>query len=55
MMTEEQTKKNLRPLQFKDFPGQTKVKERLELFVSASQKRGEVLDHCLLFRTTRFR
>ncbi len=39
---------SLRPLQFKDFPGQEKVKEKLQVFVSAAKKRGETLDHCLL-------
>ena len=38
----------LRPLAFEDFPGQTEVKSRLQLFVSACKKRGESLDHCLL-------
>ncbi len=38
----------LRPLVFEDFPGQTEVKERLRLFVSACKERGEPLDHCLL-------
>jgi len=45
---EDEFKKLLRPLEFKDFPGQTEVKERLKLFVLASQKREESLDHCLL-------
>lgn len=40
-------KENLRPLDFKDFPGQEKIKERLKIFLSASKKRGEPLDHCL--------
>ena len=39
---------NLRPLEFKDFPGQDTVKEKLKIFVAASLKRGEPLDHCLL-------
>ena len=38
----------MRPLTFEDFPGQTDVKERLKLFVSACKKRKEPLDHCLL-------
>jgi len=40
-------KENLRPLDFKDFPGQEKIKERLKMFLAASSKRGEPLDHCL--------
>ncbi len=38
----------LRPRQFKDFPGQEKVKERLQLFVQASAQRKEPLGHVLL-------
>ena len=38
----------LRPTRFEDFPGQDVVKDKLKVFVSASLKRGEALDHCLL-------
>ncbi|MDD5698202.1 MAG: Holliday junction branch migration DNA helicase RuvB [Victivallaceae bacterium] len=38
----------LRPLSFADFPGQVKVKERLELYVAAAKERGEPLGHLLL-------
>lgn len=38
----------LRPRQFKDFPGQERVKERLELFVKAASQRDEPLGHVLL-------
>ncbi len=38
----------LRPPKFADFPGQDKVKDQLELFVSAAKARGEALDHMLL-------
>ena len=38
----------IRPLVFADFPGQTEVKKRLQIFVSASKGRKEALDHCLL-------
>ena len=44
----EKEKQPLRPLTFEDFPGQTQVKSRLQLFVSACKKRDEPLDHCLL-------
>ena len=40
--------KLLRPRCFKDFPGQDQVKQRLQIFVSACQKRKDTLDHCLL-------
>src|SRR6202020_2167378 len=36
------------PSLFSDFTGQPKVKERLEIAVSAAKQRGEALDHILL-------
>jgi len=39
---------SLRPSVFRDFIGQTKVKERLELAVEAARGRKDVLDHVLL-------
>jgi Holliday junction DNA helicase RuvB len=38
----------LRPGRFSDFVGQGKIRERLELFVEAARKRGDVLEHVLL-------
>src|SRR5499426_3459252 len=38
----------LRPSLFSDFTGQAKVKERLEIAVTAAKQRGEALDHILL-------
>ena len=38
----------LRPLSFREFPGQDKVKEKLQVFVKAAKKRDDVLDHILL-------
>ena len=38
----------LRPSLFSDFTGQPKVKERLEIAVTAAQQRKEALDHILL-------
>src|SRR5882724_884172 len=38
----------LRPSLFSDFTGQPRVKERLEIAVSAAKQRGEALDHILL-------
>jgi Holliday junction DNA helicase RuvB len=38
----------LRPKTFADFPGQTRVKEKLEVFLAAARKRDEPLDHTLL-------
>jgi Holliday junction DNA helicase RuvB len=37
----------LRPLTFKDFTGQERVLDNLQIFVSAANQRGEALDHTL--------
>src|SRR5699024_8588935 len=39
--------KALRPLNFDDFAGQSKVLENLQVFVQAAKLRGEALDHTL--------
>jgi Holliday junction DNA helicase RuvB len=39
---------SLRPLRFEDFPGQEKVKDKIQVFVGAAKKRAEPLDHILL-------
>lgn len=39
---------SLRPSLLSDFTGQAKLKERLEIAVTASKQRGDVLDHILL-------
>jgi Holliday junction DNA helicase RuvB len=39
---------SLRPRNFRDFVGQAKVRERLELAIQAAKMRGDVLDHVLL-------
>src|SRR6185503_11291664 len=38
----------LRPSLFSDFTGQPKVKERVEIAVTAARQRGEPIDHILL-------
>ena len=38
----------LRPISFEEFPGQKEVKDKIKVFVSASLKRKEPLDHTLL-------
>lgn len=38
----------LRPALFSDFRGQPKVRERIEIAVTAAKQRGEALDHVLL-------
>ncbi|MBC8275496.1 MAG: Holliday junction branch migration DNA helicase RuvB [Chloroflexi bacterium] len=40
---------NLRPKHLSDFVGQEKVKGNLEIAIAAAQKRGEPLDHVLLY------
>ncbi|MCX7796289.1 MAG: Holliday junction branch migration DNA helicase RuvB [bacterium] len=40
---------SLRPRSFDEFIGQEKVKTQLEIFLKASLKRGEALDHILLY------
>jgi len=40
---------NLRPKHLADFIGQEKVKGNLEIAITAAQKRGEALDHILLY------
>jgi len=40
---------NLRPRRLSDFIGQGKVKSNLEIAIAAAQKRGEPLDHILLY------
>ena len=40
---------SLRPLELKDFVGQEDIKENLEIFMQAAQKRGEPVEHVLLY------
>lgn len=46
---EEKEDSNLRPLDFSGYIGQEKIKNNLHIAINASQKRGEALDHILLF------
>ena len=39
----------IRPRKLEDYIGQEKAKGNLEIFIKAAQKRGESLDHCLLY------
>ena len=45
---EAQLDASLRPTQFSEYIGQTKVKENLRVFMKAALKRREALDHILL-------
>jgi Holliday junction DNA helicase RuvB len=40
---------NLRPHNFSSYIGQTKVKENMQVYISAAKQRGEALDHVLLY------
>jgi len=46
---EEGEERALRPRQLADYVGQAKIREQLEIFISAARGRGEALDHALLF------
>jgi holliday junction DNA helicase RuvB len=46
---EEALERALRPKGLQEYVGQTKVREQLEIFIGAATKRGEALDHVLLF------
>jgi len=41
--------RSLRPLSLDDFVGQQKIREQLEIFIQAAKRRGEALDHVLVF------
>ncbi len=40
---------NIRPRHLRDFLGQNKVRERIEIFIEAAKRRNEALDHVLLY------
>jgi Holliday junction DNA helicase RuvB len=44
---EQEIERALRPLSFDDFAGQDQILENLKIFVEASNKRGDALDHTL--------
>ena len=46
---EEAIEKSLRPKTFSDYIGQEKIKSNLKIFIEASKKRGDALDHVLLY------
>ncbi|MGL4667138.1 MAG: Holliday junction branch migration DNA helicase RuvB [Saezia sp.] len=46
---EEAIERALRPKGLPEYIGQEKIREQLEIFISAAKKRGEALDHVLLF------
>ena len=46
---EQKLDRSLRPTRLDDFIGQPRTKEQLEIFIHAARKRGEALDHVLVF------
>ena len=46
---EEAIERALRPKLLHEYVGQAKVREQLEIFIGAAKKRGEAMDHVLLF------
>lgn len=48
-LEEERNENILRPTFLRDFLGQEKLKENLEIFINAAKKRGDALDHTLFY------
>ncbi|MCR3759090.1 Holliday junction branch migration DNA helicase RuvB [Clostridium felsineum] len=46
---EDSTEYNLRPQRLNEYIGQSKVKEKMDIFIKAAKKRGEALDHVLFY------
>jgi Holliday junction DNA helicase RuvB len=46
---EEAIERALRPKALQEYVGQVKAREQLDIFIGAARKRGEALDHVLLF------
>ncbi len=46
---EDALERALRPRLLADYVGQQKIREQLEIFIEATKRRGEALDHVLLF------
>ena len=46
---EEKIEKTLRPKTLEEYIGQKKVKENMKIYIEAAKKRGEPLDHVLLY------
>ena len=46
---EERLENSLRPKRLNDYIGQSKVKENMKIYIEAAKKRGEPLDHVLLY------
>ena len=49
---ERQFETAMRPLRLADFAGQSKLKEQLSIAIEAACKRGEAMDHVLLYEAS---
>ncbi len=48
-LDEERLENSLRPKTLSEYIGQTKIKEKMKVYIEAAKKRGEPLDHTLLY------
>ncbi len=48
-VSETEVENALRPLTMSEYVGQDKIKQNLEVYIKAAKKRGEALDHVLLY------
>lgn len=48
-LNEENADRALRPTALNEYVGQQTVREQLDIFIRAAKRRGEALDHVLLF------
>ena len=46
---EERLENSLRPKTLDEYIGQDKIKENMKIYIEAAKKRGEALDHVLLY------
>lgn len=46
---EERLENSLRPKTLDEYIGQDKIKENMKVYIEAAKKRGEPLDHVLLY------
>ena len=54
MGDEELVERTLRPQYLREYIGQDKVKDQLQIFIEAAKMRDEALDPCAPFRASRF-
>lgn len=48
-LEDERLDETLRPQRLVDYPGQERVKEELSIYIAAAKRRGDALDHVLLY------